>query len=162
MVRVTKAISESLYESVKQALAEVAKFGDVSRKLQAIKSSKEHDIKTVADIFGISRMAIMAWIKAFSEEGIAGLKLKPGRGRKSLLSTEEQEAVKKWLSKDCNLTIQAVKLQIEDEFGKELSKSAVHNLIKGMDFAYITPRPKHHKQDPKLHAEFKKKSTKKV
>ena len=156
MVRTTKAISEALYASVKVALTEVARFGDVSRKLQAIKSSKEYDIKMVAEVFGVSRMAIMAWIKAFSTEGITGLQMKPGRGRKTFLTVEEQEAVRKWLTDDCNLTIQAVKLRIEGEFGKVLGKSATHNLMKSMNFTYITPRPRHHKQDPKLQAEFKK------
>ncbi|MDJ1305938.1 MAG: helix-turn-helix domain-containing protein, partial [Candidatus Midichloria sp.] len=65
-------------------LKEVARSGDVSRKLQAIKSAKEHGIQKVAKVFGISRVALMSWIKAFEKDGIGSLKLQTGRGRRAL------------------------------------------------------------------------------
>ena len=105
MSGVSKAISELLYNKAKEALQEVGRSGDVSRKLQAIKSAKEHGISKVADIFGVSRVAIMAWIRDFSELGIDGLKIKAGRGRKSILLNEEVEKVKEWIKEDPNLTI---------------------------------------------------------
>ena len=39
------------------------------------------------------------------------------------------------------------------------TKSTVHRIMKKLDFSYITPRPKHYKQDPNDASEFKKKST---
>jgi len=158
MAGVTKAISKDLYGKAVDSLKVVGKSGDVSRKLQAIKSAKEHGITTVSKVFGVSRVSIMSWIREFEDGGIEGLKLKPGRGRKCILTDEEQGVVKGWISKDYNLTIQAVKVKIEGVIGKTLSYSATHSLIRKLNFSYITPRAKHHKQDSSKISEFKKKS----
>ena len=40
-----------------------------------------------------------------------------------------------------------------------LSPSTVHRLLQRLKFSYITPRPKHYKQNEKLKNEFKKKSS---
>jgi hypothetical protein len=69
MSRVTKAISDVLLKRVEEALSEV-KGGDVSRKLQAIKSASVHGIKKVASVFGINRVALMSWITLFDKDGI--------------------------------------------------------------------------------------------
>ena len=54
MSGVSKAISEELYNKVLEELRISGRQGDVSRKLQAIKSAKEHDISLVAKIYGVS------------------------------------------------------------------------------------------------------------
>jgi transposase len=160
MSGISKVISESLYNKAIDALKEVARSGDVSRKLQAIKSAKEHGISVVASVFDISRVSLMSWIKAFSKSGIDGLKLQEGRGRKHILSDIEIEQVKKWYDSDSNLTIKATKLKIEELFSKKLSMGATHNLIKKkLGLSYITPRPSHYKKDESSHEEFKKKSS---
>ncbi|MBT4880407.1 MAG: hypothetical protein HON43_05500 [Alphaproteobacteria bacterium] len=100
----------------------------------------------------------MQWISEFEKGGVEGLKLKPGRGRKSILNDEEVATVKTCLQEDFNLTIKAVKLKIEQDFGKQLGMSATNNLLRKLNFSYITPRAKHYKQDKSLHKEFKKKS----
>jgi transposase len=159
MVGVSKAISDELFEKVKLALSETSRSGDVSRKLQAIKSAKEHGITAVSKIFDVSRVAIMDWIAAFKEGGVEGLKIKPGRGRKSIITKDEVAKIRKWFEEDCNLTIHATQCRIESTFGKKLGKSATHNLIRSLGLSYITPRPKHHKQDATTHEAFKKKSS---
>ena len=158
MAGVTKAISEGLYKRAQEALKEVGRSGDVSRKIQAIKSAKDHGIKKVAEIFGVSRVAIMAWIETFDEEGIEGLKIKPGRGRKNLITEDEKSIIKEWISENCNITIKKINLDIEKVFGKKLSMSATHVLIKKLNLSYITPRPIHHKQVAGSSENFKKKS----
>ena len=159
MSGVSKAISNTLYERAKSSLSFSKRNGDVSWKLQAIISAKEHDIKAVARIFGTSRVSLLTWIKRFEREGISGLSQQPGRGRKSILSKEEKEQVKDWIQGNPNITIKELRLQIQSELGKEVSKSTAHNLIKELGFAYITPRPRHHKQDKLAQTEFKKKSS---
>jgi len=156
MSGVTKAISKDLYTKAVNSLKGAGKTGDVSRKLEAIKSAKEHGISIVSRVFGVSRVTIMAWINDFKEKGTEGLKLKPGRGGNSILTDEEQCGVKSWLFKEPNLTIKAVKIKIAEVFEKKLSLSATHNLIQKLNFSYITPRAKHYKQDSCMHSEFKK------
>ncbi len=159
MSGISKAISEEVYNKAKEALVEVARGGDVSRKLQAIKSAKEHGISKIADIFGVSRVAIMSWIKDFSESGVDGLKLKAGRGRKSALIDREIAEVQKWLKENHNITLDGIRFKLKEAFNKDLSMGATHNLLKKLKFSYITPRPSHYKKDESSHDEFKKKSS---
>ena len=132
----------------------------ISNKLQAIKSAKKCGIKHVAEVFEVSRVAIMSWVKDFAEMGVEGLKLKQGRGRKRLITPEEKEVIKVWIHKDNGITIKALRLKIESELGKKLGKTTTHDLMHELGYSYITPRPVHYKQDPTLKAEFKKKSSK--
>jgi transposase len=158
---VSKAISEELYKKVFEELRISGRQGDVSRKLQAIKSAKEHDISLVAKIYGVSRLSIMNWIRDFESMGAEGLKIKEGRGRKAIVNLEEEEVIRKWLEQDNTITIKVLKLRIENEFGKKIGKTATHDLMKKLGFSYITPRPKHYKQDEEKQLEFKKKSARK-
>lgn len=57
---------------------------------------------------------------------------------------------------DVELAIE--KTIIEEEMGKKIGKSAVHNMMRKLEFSYITPRPKHYKQVAEKQVEFKKKS----
>lgn len=159
MSGISKAISEELYNKVVEELRTCGRQGDVSRKLQAIKSAKEHDITLVAKIYGVSRLSIMNWIKDFESMGVEGLKIKEGRGRKAIVNSEEEEVIRKWLEKDNTITIKVLKLRIEEELGKKIGKTATHDLMKKLGFSYITPRPKHYKQVKEKQVEFKKKST---
>jgi hypothetical protein len=38
----------------------------------------------------------------------------------------------------------------------KLSNATTHRIMQKLEFSYITPSPRHHKQDPKLRGEFKK------
>lgn len=154
----SKAISEKLYSEVTKALVECGRQGDVSRKLQAIKSAKENGVSIVAKIYGVSRLTIMNWIKAFEEKGVDGLKIQEGRGRSSIINDREQEIIRGWMEADNAITIKEVRLRIEEEMGKKIGKSAVHNMMRKLEFSYITPRPKHYKQVAEKQVEFKKKS----
>lgn len=161
MSGISKAISEELYVKVVEELRISGRQGDVSRKLQAIKSAKDHGITLVAKIYGVSRLSIMNWIKNFESLGVEGLKIKEGRGRKAIINREEEEIVQKWLEQDNAITIKELKLRIYKEFGKAIGKTATHDLMKKLGFSYITPRPKHYKQVEEKQVEFKKKSTRK-
>ena len=161
MSGVSKAISAELYKKVVTELRISGRQGDVSRKLQAIKSSKEHDITLVSKIYGVSRLSIMNWIRSFESMGVEGLKIKEGRGRKPIVVPEEEKVIQNWLEQDNTITIKVLRLRIEQEFGKKIGKTATHDLMKKLGFSYITPRPKHYKQVEEKQIEFKKKSARK-
>ncbi len=48
--------------------------------------------RQIAEFLGVSTTSISAWTKRFRAEGIAGLSLRPGRGRKALADTSEVES----------------------------------------------------------------------
>lgn len=158
MSGVSKAISEELYKNATQALSLVSRSGDVSRKLQAIKSAKEHSVSIVATIFGVSRVAIMSWIKSFERKGIEGLQIQKGRGRKAILSDLERCKISKWVEANPNITINAIRAKAKEELNKSISVGAIHKLLETLNLSYITPRPIHYKQNQSLAEEFKKKS----
>lgn len=162
MSGVSKAISEELYSKALEDLKICGKQGDVSRKLQAIKSAKENDVSLVAKIFGISRVTLMEWIYSYQSKGINGLKIQPGRGRKAIISTEEEDIIRGWLEESNRITIKALASKIKQNLEKEIGKTATYDLMKKLKFSYITPRPRHYKQDKQKQEELKKKSTKKT
>ena len=59
-------------------------------------------------------------------------------------------------AEDCNLTLNKILFRLKEEFGLETSKSAIHRILVKLNLSYITPRPRHYKQDPKMKLEFKK------
>lgn len=158
MSGVSKLISDQLYSKIQEDLKTCKGEGDISWKLQAIKSAKEHGITQVSDIFGISRVTLNEWIAAYKAEGMEGLKLKPGRGRKPIITAQEEFIIAKWLEHDSSITGKALILKIKKELGKDIKKTAANELMHRLGFSYITPRPKHHKQKKGAQELFKKKS----
>jgi transposase len=157
MTGVSKAVSESLLLKAKEALKELG-GGSISRKVQAIISAKYHGIKKVSEVFGISRTSLMSWIKIFEKRGVEGLKIQAGRGRKRIIVEEARKVIRNWIFEDSNITIKKLQKRIKEEFGKELCRSSTHELMQHLKFSYITPRPKHYKQNKQLQDEFKKKA----
>ena len=157
MARTSKLLTEEIVQQAQMGLETLGQNGMIALKLKAIISAKKHGLTTVADVFGTTKATLISWIKRM-DESLEHLNVQPGRGRKSLLSLEEETTVKDWISQDSQLTIDQVKIKIEAELGKCLGRSTIHRLMKKLSFSYITPRPRHYKQDVKILQEAKKKS----
>ena len=157
MARKSKLLTPEVVKQAQLGLESLGHNGRIALKLKAIIAAKKHGLTTVADVFGTTKATLISWIKRL-DESIEQLNVQAGRGRKSLLSLEEEAIVKDWLSKDSQLTIDHVKLRIEEKLEKRLGRSTVHRLIKKLSFSYITLRPRHYKQDTKSLEEAKKKS----
>ncbi|MBL0320015.1 MAG: winged helix-turn-helix domain-containing protein [Alphaproteobacteria bacterium] len=114
----------------------------------------------MCNIMGVTKASVISWIKALRDGSFETLSVKPGRGRKSLLSPSQQEEIRKWLESDPQLTIESIQQKISKTMQVKLGRSTVHRLIKKMRFSYITPRPEHHKKNQGDEVEFKKKSIK--
>lgn len=158
MARKSKAITEALYKQAQKSLKDLGRSGEAGRRLQAIISAKSKGIKAVAEVYGITRMTLMAWIRKFEAEGAEGLEIKAGRGRKRKMSPEDEESVRAIIKANPNLSIDELRLEIIEKFGVTLGRSTVHRLLKKLSFSYITPRPRHYKADSETQVEFKKKS----
>jgi transposase len=52
-----------------------------------LKSEKRSSAE-VADALGCCEIVVNSWLRRYEEEGIVGLKTRPGRGRKPILSTQ--------------------------------------------------------------------------
>ena len=88
---------EKLTEEQKSSLKKGYTYGKsplTRRRCHCILLS--HERKTVEELssfFGISSHSIREWLKLWEKAGIEGLKLKPGRGRKSKLRTDNKDHV---------------------------------------------------------------------
>jgi transposase len=116
----------------------------------------------VAEDFSVHRSTVHRWINRAEKEGLFSLKCKPGRGVKSLLTSEQLSELNKalsdpiptddgysrgWQTKD---VIQFVR----EKFKVSYSKSRMRQIIKSLGFSKITCRPRSKKRNEALTNEF--------
>jgi transposase len=153
-----KLITDKLYKAATKYLKNLSLDNRAAIRLRAIVSAYEQGVTIVAKVFGVSSNTIRSWIKSFASRDLAGLEYQPGRGRKGKLSDHHLQTIAEWIQENPNLTIAAILQKLRQIHGLESSKSAVHRALHKLKLSYITPRPIHHKQNKKIHLEFKKKS----
>lgn len=159
MSQISKMLDDKVYKMAKEGLNRLGKSGIVARKLQAVISAKTYGITQVSKILGVTRTTLSSWIKSIKNGSVDDLVPKPKKPRPSLLNSQQQAVVLSWLKINPNITIRELRIKIESEFKTVISKSTVHRMIQRLGLAYITPRPKHYKQDKKSQEQFKKKSS---
>ena len=116
----------------------------------------------VAEDFSVHRSTVHRWINRAEKEGLFSLKCKPGRGVKSLLTSEQLSELNKalsdpiptddgysrgWQTKD---VIQFVR----EKFKVSYSKSRMRQIIKALGFSKITCRPRSKKRNEAFTNEF--------
>lgn len=118
----------------------------------------------IAMAVGLSRRACQLWIQRYNEEGLDGLRDRDGRGRPFMLSSEQEEMVRKRLDdgptpedKVCSLRGDDVRRILEEEFSKKRSLSTIYNLLHKLGYSYLRPRPKHYRANDADQGEFKSK-----
>ncbi|MBL0318445.1 MAG: helix-turn-helix domain-containing protein [Alphaproteobacteria bacterium] len=138
MGRKTKLLTDIVVSRARIGLEEVGKSGAIAIKLRIVLAAQEHGISAVCNIMGVTKASVISWIKALRDGSFETLSVKPGRGRKPLLSPSQQEEIRKWLESDPQLTIEAIQQKISKTMQVKLGRSTVHRLIKKMRFSYIT------------------------
>lgn len=156
MPRVSLAINEDLILKCKIALKQQGKSGEVSRRLQAIISAKDHNISKVSSVFGVTRATLFKWIKDFDNKSIDGLVISKGRGRRRVFSNADEFKIKKIIEKNPNVTAKLLQKTIEDKLSIKVGIATIYRLMKRLGFSYITPRKYHYKQDKVEVDKFKK------
>lgn len=157
MAQISKFLTDDLVSKAKSSLKQLGRYGSVAVRLQIIISAKEHGITDVCRVHGISRTTLTDWIKRFSQEEVNALVNKTKKPRSPL--SEHLDTLKQWVEKDGNITAKELVIKIEENLKVRISMSSVYRILKKLKFSYITPRPKHYKQNSSSHEEFKKKSS---
>lgn len=156
----SKLVTDDVYNQAKAMLAGLGYGTKGIIKLRAIIAAKEHGVSLTAKVFNVSRVSIATWIGKFKDNPSSILDIASGRGRKSRLTEDQLLVVKSWIESNHNLTLQQLSLKVQSEFNVSLSVAAMHKIMKKkLSLSYITPRPKHYKQDSGKHEEFKKKAS---
>jgi len=153
----SKLVTDDIYQNARLALTGLGNSANGVIKLRAIIAAKEHGLTLTAKVFNVSRISIASWVAKFKENPNSILDVAAGRGRKSRLTSDQLRIIKSWVDANHNLTLKQLSSDILKNFNVSLSISAVHKIMNKLSLSYITPRPKHYKQDTSGHEEFKKK-----
>ena len=110
-----------------------------------------------AKVGGMDRQTLRDWVHRFNAQGPDGLANKEGAGRPRLITDEQMQELAKIVEAGPNPQIDLVGI-IKERFGVVCSDSAVANYQSELGFSYISGRPQHPAQDPKIIDGFKKTS----
>ena len=86
----------------------------------------------LVEFFSTSRQSIYKWIRRYENEGIDGLKIRSGRGRKRKLDIDNVNHVaiiKASLSKECR-GIKQLKQKLESELKTTISNTTIRDFLK--------------------------------
>lgn len=158
MPKTSSIINDNLINKCHIALKLQGKSGKVARRLQAIISSKDHNISVVSSIFGITRATLTKWIKDFEKESIEGLLVKNGRGRKRIFNNQNDQEIRNIIKHNPNITAKSLQKIIDNKLNIKAGIATIYRLMHRLGFSYITPRKNHHKQDKQEVDKFKKNS----
>lgn len=84
----------------------------------------------VAKLTAMTYVSVNAWTKRYKEEGIEGLRTKPGRGRKAVLNVQEDKESILQAVKANRQRIQTAKAEWEQESSKVVSLGAFKSFLK--------------------------------
>lgn len=121
----------------------------------------------IAEATKKTRQTVSAWKKRFVENGIDGLKRKPGQGRKSKLAKDRYEEFKSELdAMQKNLgggRVRAKEIQtlLREKFDAEYKENSIYTLLKNLGIVWITARSIHPKANLEAQEKFKKRISRK-
>lgn len=88
--------------------------------------------KEVGSITGLCAVSINSWVRRYQSEGISGLSTRPGRGRKAILSLEEDKTSILTAIKSNRQRMRTAKAEWESQSGKQVSDSTFKNFLKAL------------------------------
>ena len=119
-----------------------------------------------AKVGGMDRQTLRDWVHRFNAEGPEGLRDRPRAGRTRRLTEAQMAQLGEIVETGPDPAIDGVvrwrrvDLQrlIEERFGVSYSERAISDLLRMLSFSYISGRPQHPRQDPRVLEGFKKTS----
>lgn len=121
-------------EEERAALERAAKYGTTPSyrlRCQAVLLKTERRTSlAVADQLECCEMSVNDWVKLYRQQGLAGLKIKQGRGRKAILQKETDLAAVRQAVQHSRQRISLAKAELERELGKEFSQLTLRRFLK--------------------------------
>jgi transposase len=120
--------------------------------------------RKLEDLYDTSFKQITNWVHRFDEEGLEGLRDKPGRGRKPLLSSEQRTQLTKLIAEESPLnygynsdtwTGPLLIDWITNHFNITYKKAQIYNIIKSLGFSYQKSKGIYPEADPEAQQKFK-------
>jgi len=156
-------IPQKIYE---YDFAEAAKNEKVARNrvkllvLEQVKDGKGY--REVSKIFKVHETSVKTWVMIVVKEGLIGLKLKPGRGRKSKLKKDKIVEFKAAISElqknrpGGRINVADITKMANDKFGTTYKVKGMYALLHKIDMVWISARSKHPAHNAAAQEAFKK------
>ncbi len=126
--------------------------------------------RSLEDIFQVSSKQITNWVHRFDQEGLEGLKDRPGRGRKSRLDQDQKSRVFDIVADEspedhgyntATWTGPVLADLILRSFGVSYSTSQVYNILEELGLSHKRGRPTYPEAEPAAQESFKEELKKK-
>lgn len=86
----------------------------------------------IAPQVGCCMMSVNSWVKRYQQDGIAGLKTKPGRGRKTILDDQTDLDQVRTAVQNHRQKISQAKSELETGLGKKFSAKTLKRFLKNI------------------------------
>jgi transposase len=86
----------------------------------------------VGSILGMHQVSVNNWLTRYEQQGIAGLKTKPGRGRKAILDQEQDQAKVRAIVQQERQRLKLAKQALEEDLGKQFSLKTLKRFLKSV------------------------------
>jgi len=88
--------------------------------------------KEVGSILGMHQVSVNNWLTRYEQKGIAGLKTKPGRGRKAILDQDRDQAKVRAMVQQERQRLKLAKEALEEALGKQFSLKTLKRFLKNV------------------------------
>ena len=128
----TPLLSESQKTELEKLFKESRNHSLRKRCQTILLKAEGRDSKDVGSIVGMCNVSVNSWLKRYKSEGISGLSIKPGRGKKPLIDRIEDESAILEAVKQHRQKIATAKAVWEASSGKRVSKSTFKRFLKSL------------------------------
>lgn len=94
-------------------------------------SQEGYEVKDLAQVCAVSPITIYGWLNRWEADGIVGLKDKPGRGRKPILSAADFQAVKRRVQENAQ-QLRRARAALKEELEREFSEKTLRRYLKNL------------------------------
>jgi transposase len=85
--------------------------------------------KEIGQILGFCEQAVNGWLWRYQEEGLEGLKTKPGKGRLPIFKMEDRQAVR-WSISEHRQRISQALAELKETLGRNFSEKTLRRFLK--------------------------------
>ena len=144
MGRKVKQLKNYTTEQV-EALFESDENHRIGVKLYAVlQLTRGYSSRALEEFFRTSFKQICNWADRFDAEGVGGLRIKPGRGRRARLTAQQKHQLKEDLSKSpkdfgyhsTNWSGSLIGEHIKKTYQVDYKQSSIYNLMRKIDFSF--------------------------
>jgi transposase len=132
-------------------------------KLLALEQIKKgNGYREVASMLGVHETAIKKWVIRVAADGLSGLEIKAGRGRKSKLDPSKIEEFKMAVQdlqkkrSGGRINVQDITEMANEKFGTSYTTKGMYDLLHRINMVWISARSKHPSHNAAAQEAFKK------